>query len=119
MSNSQNGGIGKNGKFDIDKIGETAHFIAMVTHINLKNFPFSLIQRLRSVEASTGLRIDYLMQAALIQGLRESTVQECGRVMLPPMPATPSVSPAPAASLMPSAPCPVIVAGEDPDLNLR
>lgn len=38
---------------------------------------------------------------------------------LPPMPATPSVSPAPAASLMPSAPCPVIVAGEDPDLNLR
>ena len=38
---------------------------------------------------------------------------------LPPIPTTPSVSPAPAASLIPYAPCPVIVAGEDPDLNLR
>lgn len=89
----------------------------MVTHINLKNFPFSLIQRLRSVEASTGLRIDYLMQAALIQGLRESTAQECGRVMLPPAPAPVPVT-CPAPALFPT-PAPVVVNGADPDLNLR
>lgn len=50
----------------------------------------------------------------LKQSLRISAEATAG-----PMPATPSVSPAPAASSMPSAPCPVIVAGEDPDLNLR
>lgn len=40
-----------------------------------------------------------------------------GPAAMPPGPEP--LAPAPAASSMPSAPCPVIVAGEDPDLNLR
>lgn len=54
-------------KFDI--IGDLAHFSDMLTHIDIKNFPFSLIQRLKSVESATGLKMEYLMQAALLQGL--------------------------------------------------
>lgn len=76
---------------------------------------------LRVLADALGVPIATVLRQAVHYGLPtlKQSLRISAEATAVPMPATPSVSPAPAASLMPSAPCPVIVAGEDPDLNLR
>ena len=78
-------------------------------------------EELRLLSAKTSVPFAVLVRLTVQHGLPtlKQSLRISAEATAGPMPATPSVSPAPAASLMPSAPCPVIVAGEDPDLNLR
>ena len=78
-------------------------------------------EELRFLSAETSVPFAVLVRLAVQHGLPplKQSLRISAEATAGPMPATPSVSPAPAASSMLSAPCPVIVAGEDPDLNLR
>ncbi len=76
---------------------------------------------LRVLADALGVPIATVLRQAVHYGLPtlKQSLSISAEASAAPIPTPPSVSPAPAASLMPSAPSPVIIAGEDPDLNLR
>lgn len=78
-------------------------------------------EELRLLSAKTSVPFAVLVRLAVQHGLPtlKQSLRISAEATAGPIPATPSVSLAPTASLMPSAPSPVIVAGKDPDLNLR
>lgn len=95
----------------------------MLAHLHLKMLPFSLINTLKTASSQTGVRIECLAQAALIQGLLEAPhghgKEECHASASDP--ARPCHVLAPSGcpdSGVTEVPRPVMVQDEEPDLSL-
>jgi len=76
---------------------------------------------LRTLSGKTAIPFSALVRLAVQHGLPslKQSLRISEEAAAGPMPAAPSVSPTPEVSSMPPVPSPVVVTGEDPDLNLR